>query len=87
MSDPTREPNHAELEFRVRHVDGEVVIEFNHLIKHFRLDPELSIKFSEAVIAATVNAAKWKQDRKSVIVPVGAKPQLILPGLPRPANG
>jgi len=83
MTDPTNEPNHNDLEFRVRHVDGEVVIEFNHQIKHFRLDPELALRFSEGVIAATVNAAKYLDDRKSSVVQIGAKPGLILPGLPR----
>lgn len=80
--EPTNEPNAKDLEFRVRHVDGEVVIEFNHQIKHFRLHPELSIRLSESIIAASVAAAHYLQQKKSVIVAVDKK-ALILPGLPQ----
>lgn len=80
--EPTNEPNALDLEFRVRHVDGEVVIEFSHQIKHIRLHPEISINMSESIVAASVAAAHYLQQKKSVIVAVEKKP-LILPGLPQ----
>lgn len=77
--EPTRAPNPEEFMIRVRHVNGEVVWEFSHSVKHFRLHPEIMMNLNEAAIAASLAAAEYLQKKSGAVVQVKEPPKLILP--------